>query len=123
MGEVLGALQAWYAAQCDNAWEREFGISIGTHEASGWAVRVDLVRTSLEGRELARDRTVRTLADWIEVSCDGYTFNAVGGADNLNELLAAFARFAGLRMPTSTWRECGRPARGRSRARRSPCER
>ncbi|MGH3133792.1 MAG: Imm53 family immunity protein [Gaiellaceae bacterium] len=94
MGEVLGALQAWYAAHCDGDWEQEFGVTIGTLEDGCWELRVDIVGTSLAGSELARDRTARTPADWLEVWCDGYTFRAVGGPENLGELLAAFARFA-----------------------------
>jgi Immunity protein 53 len=96
MGEVLGALQAWYAAHCDGDWEKEFGVSIGTLEDSGWELRVDLVGTSLEGSELTRERTARTPADWCEVWCDGYTFRAVGGVENLADLLAAFSQFAEL---------------------------
>ena len=46
MGEVLGALQAWYAAHCDGDWEQEFGVTIGTMQDAGWELRVDLVGTS-----------------------------------------------------------------------------
>jgi Immunity protein 53 len=96
MGEVLGALQAWYAAHCNGEWEKEFGVSIATLEDSAWELRVDLVGTSLAGSELERERAARTPDDWCEAWCDGYTFRAVGGPENLDDLLAAFARFAEL---------------------------
>ncbi|MBA2642581.1 MAG: hypothetical protein H0U82_06630 [Actinobacteria bacterium] len=93
-GGTLGALQAWYAAQCDGNWEQEFGVTIETSEISGWELRVDLVDTRLSGRQLERQRQARSPDDWLEVWCDGYTFKAVGGVDNLEELLTSFARFA-----------------------------
>ena len=101
MGEVLGALQAWYAAHCDGDWEQEFGVTIGTVQDAGWELRVDLVGTSLAGSELPRERTARTPADWCEIWCDGYTFRAAGGLDNLSELVEAFCHFAELSIAPS----------------------
>jgi hypothetical protein len=93
-GENLGALQAWYAAQCDGNWEQEFGVTIATSEIAGWDLRVDLVGTVLEGKALPRERAARSPDDWLEMWCDGYTFHASGGVDNLTELFAAFSSFA-----------------------------
>jgi Immunity protein 53 len=93
-GGTLGTLQAWYAARCDGNWEQEFGVTISTSETSGWELRVDLVDTPLNGTQLTREREARSPDDWIEVWCDGYTFNAVGGVVNLEELLALFVSFA-----------------------------
>jgi hypothetical protein len=94
VGEDLGPLQAWYAAQCNGEWERQYGVTVSTLEEAGWQLRVDLVGTRLEGAELARDLTVRAEGDWLEVWSDGFTFNANGGAANLSELLAEFVGFA-----------------------------
>jgi hypothetical protein len=96
MGEVLGALQAWYAAHCDGNWEQEYGVTIGTVEDPGWELRVDLVGTPLEGSALERERDARTPDDWCEAWSDGYTFHAVGGAHNLEALVDSFVRFAKL---------------------------
>lgn len=93
-GETLAALEAWYAAYCDGNWEQEYGVTIATSEIAGWELRVDLVGTTLLGNELARERSARSPDDWLEVWCDGYTFRATGGVENLRELLSAFARFA-----------------------------
>jgi hypothetical protein len=91
---MLGALQTWYAAQCDGNWEQEFGVSLSTCEVAGWELRVDLVGTSLAGEELQRERAARSPDDWLEVWCDGYTFRAAGGVENLRDMVEAFSRFA-----------------------------
>jgi Immunity protein 53 len=96
MGVGLGALQAWFAAHCDGNWEQEYGVTIQTVEEPGWELRVDLVGTSLEGIVLAREGVARADEDWSEVWCDGYTFHAVGGPHNLDELLGSFVSFAEL---------------------------
>jgi Immunity protein 53 len=90
---MLEQLGAWYAAQCDGEWERQYGVTIGTMEVPGWHLRVDLVGTPLAGDEHARELVARSEQNWVEVWSDGYTFNATGGVDNLGELLAAFSRF------------------------------
>ncbi len=92
--QALGALQAWYAAQCDGSWESRYGVMLATSEASGWELRVDLAETSLEGRELPRVRHARTPGDWVEAWCDGFTFRAAGGVDSLDQVLEAFFDFA-----------------------------
>jgi Immunity protein 53 len=96
MGAGLGALQAWFAAHCDGNWEQEYGVTIETVEEPGWELRVDLVGTSLEGTVLARKGVARADEDWCEVWCDGYTFHAVGGPHNLDELVGSFVSFAEL---------------------------
>ena len=93
MGEGLGALQAWFAAHCDGNWEQEYGVTIGTVEDPGWELRIDLVGTRLEGSVLVREGTERSAEDWCEAWCDGYTFHAVGGTHNLDELLGTFVTF------------------------------
>jgi Immunity protein 53 len=92
--QALDALQAWYAAHCDGDWESRYGVMLATSEASGWDLRVDLVCTELEGRELERVRSASTPDDWFEAWCDGYTFRAAGGAESLEQLLTAFFDFA-----------------------------
>jgi Immunity protein 53 len=96
MGAGLGALQAWFAAHCDGNWEQEYGVTIQTVEEPGWELRVDLVGTPLEGIVLAREGVARADEDWCQVWCDGYTFHAVGGPHNLDELLGSFVSFAEL---------------------------
>ncbi len=42
---------------------------------------------------LVREGTERSAEDWCEAWCDGYTFHAVGGTHNLDELLGTFVTF------------------------------
>ena len=93
---ALGALQSWYAAQCDGDWETRYGVMLSTTETSGWELRIDLVGTELEGRELGRIRAAHTPGDWFEAWCDGYTFRAAGGVESLDQLLEAFFDFSKL---------------------------
>jgi hypothetical protein len=96
MGDGLGALQAWFVAHCDGNWEQEYGVTIQTVEEPGWELRVDLVGTRLEGIALPRQSVARAAEDWCEMWCDGYTFYAVGGPHDLDELLGSFVSFAEL---------------------------
>jgi hypothetical protein len=94
MGDGLGALQAWFAARCDGNWEQEYGVTIQTVEEPGWELRVDLVGTPLQGVVLAREGVTRDDEDWCEAWSDGYTFHAVGGPHNLDDLVGSFLSFA-----------------------------
>src|SRR5687768_6013127 len=38
-------LANWYAAQCDDEWEHEFGIRLQTLDNPGWNLQIDLVGT------------------------------------------------------------------------------
>jgi hypothetical protein len=95
----LDALQEWYSAQCDDEWEHEYGVKVNTLDNPGWSLRVDLVRTPLEGRQLPREKSERyddDDDDWFTFWSDGKTFDAAGGRRNLGDLIAAFVRFANL---------------------------
>ena len=92
MGEGLGALQAWFAAHCDGNWEQEYGVTIGTVEEPGWE-RASISSERGSGKR-AGVRVRSAVGDWCEAWCDGYTFHAVGGTHNLDELLGTFVTFA-----------------------------
>ena len=85
----------WYAEQCDGDWEHRYGIEIGTLDNPGWSLKIDLVGTSLAGRELERERFERTEHDWVHVWSDGLAFQAACGPVNLVEAIQEFERFAG----------------------------
>ncbi len=48
---VLADLRKWYESQCNEDWEHQYGVTIGTLDNPGWTVTIDLVNTDLEGRE------------------------------------------------------------------------
>lgn len=91
----LAWLQSWYLKQCNALWEHEFGVDIESMDNPGWQVKVQISGTPLEGRRfnlpLVNGMNDR---DWIKLSCDGETFEGMGGPSNLDEILNAFRRFA-----------------------------
>jgi hypothetical protein len=90
----IDALQTWYAAQCDGDWEHEYGVEITTLDNPGWMLRVNLVGTALEGKELVGELNERTETDWFDVKSDGQTFIAAGGPHKLTTLIDEFVNFA-----------------------------
>ena len=49
---MINWLQDWYKNQCNDEWEHDYGITIGTLDNPGWDVKIDLIGTSLEGFEI-----------------------------------------------------------------------
>ena len=94
--EDLIWLQNWYLAQCDDEWEHEFGVSIGTLDNPGWRLKVDLRETSLQGlgRQFERLKTERSEHDWFHLWVDQDVFHGAGGPLNLVDLLRGFRTFA-----------------------------
>ncbi|MCX4862385.1 Imm53 family immunity protein [Streptomyces canus] len=62
--DVLGRVQGWYAAQCNEEWEHEWGVKIATLDNPGWTVTIDLEETDLEGHEYPRQDGNRSPYDW-----------------------------------------------------------
>ncbi|WP_199753230.1 Imm53 family immunity protein [Actinoplanes sp. ATCC 53533] len=67
-------LANWYAAQCDDDWEHEFGIRLQTLDNPGWNLQIDLVGTELEGQVLGMTRRDLEGGGWIVVAADGALF-------------------------------------------------
>jgi hypothetical protein len=90
MGDPADQVARWYASQCDGDWEHSFGITIETLDNPGWSLRVDLRRTELEDRSLAREESIEPMTTgwlgWIENG----RYRAACGPLNLAEALAAF---------------------------------
>lgn len=91
---VMDFLLRWYQSQCDGDWEHRFGVDVHTLDNPGWALKVDLVGTPLEGRQLERTMTERGSDDWVQVWSNGSTFEAACGPLNLPEAVDGFERFA-----------------------------
>lgn len=90
MGDPADQVARWYASQCDGDWEHSFGISIETLDNPGWSLRVDLRRTELEDRSLAREEIHRADDDWMVCWIENGQYRAACGPLNLAEALAAF---------------------------------
>src|SRR5437868_6088370 len=54
MGDVLEALQRWYAGRCDGEWEHRYGINIQSCDNPGWWVKIELEGTGLKTRPFDR---------------------------------------------------------------------
>lgn len=52
--DSLQWLMQWYLAECNNDWEHQFGVEIGTLDNPGWLLKIDLVDTPLEGHTFNR---------------------------------------------------------------------
>lgn len=91
---VLDWLQNWYAQQCDDDWEHEWGVRIATLDNPGWTVEIDLEETDLAGREYPREDVTRGTHDWVWVWAAEDTFHAACGPGNLVEALALFRAWA-----------------------------
>jgi len=94
-------LQRWYAAECDDAWEHQFGINIDTLDNPGWIVRIDLMGTSLQDVEM------RTLGDstsnhygtngdqsWLNCKVEDNQFVGAGGPLQLTRIAQIFREWA-----------------------------
>ena len=94
MTEVTKRLQSWYAAMCDGSWEHQHGVRIDTIDNPGWLVRIDINGTGVKGKSFEAISIHRTDADWIRCEIKGDTYEGVGGASNLTELLDVFLQWA-----------------------------
>ena len=91
---VLGELQKWYQSQCNEDWEHQFGVTIGTLDNPGWTITVDLEGTDLEGRSFQTIERIESEQDWTECWVEGERFQGVGGPQKLEEILEVFLRWA-----------------------------
>ena len=92
--DPLHYLEQWYRRQCDGDWEHSYGVELGTLDNPGWKLRIDLVGTDCEGRQVPRTKADRSDDDWCHVWSDGVRFEAAAGSANLSEMLSAFRSFS-----------------------------
>ncbi len=90
----VARLSAWYAAQCNDEWHEDNGIEINTLDNPGWVLKVDLGGTSLEKTVYQEVKIDRSEEDWVVARRSGITFEAFGGANNLEEIIEIFLNWA-----------------------------
>lgn len=89
----------WYADQCNEDWEHEWGVKIETLDNPGWSVSIDLEETDLEDCEYLRHDVNRSPHDWVWAwTCDKI-FNARCCPANLAEALTLFRSWATANTP------------------------
>jgi Immunity protein 53 len=91
---ILRELQEWYESQCDDDWEHQFGVSIGTLDNPGWTVTIDLTGTDLAGATFETIEDLPPDRDWIKCWVADAKFNGVGGPQKLEEILTTFLQWA-----------------------------
>ncbi|MFG2919720.1 immunity 53 family protein [Kitasatospora sp. NPDC048298] len=96
---VLNWLQAWYADQCNEDWEHEWGVKIETLDNPGWSVSIDLEKTDLKECEYPRHDVNRSPHDWVWVWTSDKIFHARCGPANLSEALTLFRSWATANTP------------------------
>ena len=97
-------LTNWYAAQCNEEWEHQFGVTIDTLDNPGWSLAVDLEETSLANKPFAPVYENLTEAEaeqgldgdvrWMVAKLEGTKFKAYGGPRDLANMLATFRAWA-----------------------------
>ena len=92
--ETLRELQDWYAAQCDEWWEHEFGVSITTMDNPGWSVEIDLDGTLLETRQFETIERDEESKNWLVCKVQNCKFIAYGGPSQLQEMIEIFLAWA-----------------------------
>jgi hypothetical protein len=102
MDNILGALQVWYAAQCDDEWEHHHGIKIESCDNPGWWVKIDLKGTELEGRAfppIAQNVDAGGFPQsdrWLWCRVEAGVWNGAGDETKLTIILQTFLAWAGL---------------------------
>jgi Immunity protein 53 len=91
---VISELQEWYESQCDEEWEHQFGVSIGTLDNPGWTVTIDLEGTDLAEKDFQVIEDLSPGQDWIKCWVESGKFNGVGGPHKLEEILTIFLGWA-----------------------------
>lgn len=91
---VLADLRKWYESQCNEDWEHQYGVTIGTLDNPGWTVTIDLVNTDLGGREFEEAKDLEPERDWIRCWVEDTKFHGAGGPQKLEEILRIFLNWA-----------------------------
>jgi hypothetical protein len=95
MSATLKRLQRWYLSNCNDDWEHQYGLTLGTLDNPGWSIDIDLVGTPLSRRKLDPVEIQRKNEnDWIHCSRTETQFQGRCGPNDLEELLGMFLDWA-----------------------------
>lgn len=89
MNELLW-LQDYYASCCNEDWEHQYGVHIGTLDNPGWKLRIDLYDTTLAQMSLDKIKVENSETDWFVCWIRNNSFEGRGGANNLTDLIRVF---------------------------------
>jgi len=83
-------LQKWYYKNCNQDWEHDRIVQIGTIDNPGWSVTIQIYDTDLENREFQNINYERTEDDWVFCEVKKAKFEGRCGPINLLEILQIF---------------------------------
>jgi len=94
-------LTQWYASQCNDDWEHQYGIKLDTLDNPGWILKINLEETYLESRpfEPQRHNTESPEYDpiakisWWDVRVENKTFRAACGPHDLPIIFSIFRKW------------------------------
>jgi hypothetical protein len=92
--ECIAWIQKWYASQCDDDWEHEYGFAIGTLDNPGWSVKIDLEGTDLTNQAFEAINRLEPERAWLSCKVAENCFEGAGGPHMLGEILGTFVRWA-----------------------------
>lgn len=87
---LLNWLMSWYKSNCDGDWEHMFGVKIFTVDNPGWWLDIDLIDTSLEGKEFEAIEENNGDDDWFFCLIKDNVFRSSGDPDKLEKIIEIF---------------------------------
>lgn len=87
-------IQQWFATQCNNDWEHQFGIAIETLDNPGWKLIVDLESIILENAPFKPVSIERSANAWIFCQIKEKKFEGFCGTENLVEVISIFREWS-----------------------------
>lgn len=95
--DTLSRLQDWYAENCGDDWEEEYGVTMHTTSNAGWLISIDLIQTIMEDVEFADISVHRSGNNWYSSQVLGAKFEGSCGPGNLSEILELFLEWCSKR--------------------------
>ena len=93
-GQGWDFLGQWFVAQSNGDWEHGEGIEVTTIDNPGWAIRIRIEDTNLQGRMQDWVRWERDELAWLYWRSTGLVFEAACGPAELTRALDTFRGFA-----------------------------
>lgn len=98
MSSALARLQHWYARQCNDEWEHEFGVKIDTIDNPGWSLRIDLKGTALQQESFEQVKEAyEDEREWLACRRVDDVFEAACGPERLEDAIEVFLAWASRR--------------------------
>ena len=91
MKETIKRIQNWYKLNCNGDWEHSYGFSIATLDNPGWAIRIDLSETPLEGLDFQKVfQNIEYEHDWFHIKTTQKVLEIACGPENLKQVFNIF---------------------------------